>query len=589
MAAVLLNQTEERAVWDSARNGGKLNLRMKEYETPEIYEKDFRRNSRTKSSAFEEKTSLNACPDTGKNSTTAGSRESERNLEQGDYFNSSSPSSKSLLQDYPQHQREQNDFEDEYRPLPSPTRSSLRSPNKDTTVRSKEGYRVKFADKNFSDLSPENEAPDKPLDNITRTRKPLYSSVESGGSAVPRDCRSQSFRNSSLTSTPLRSKITIDNERTKFSHVDGVDRYTEDLKDFPKSSDTNDHKFSSERLLRASTDLYVSTHLNDSPLPSNHLSALRKGFTDIPGIYTLPSKPALGLSHQFTGKERQSEYAVQKKTWQSDKDAVQKMDVLANGMKRSSSLNSLLTPKPVSSYADKYSDRLFGSAEYQEKDRPVSSETDSTIDILQQLMDLVDRYWNGSGSLLQNQRFLVPARELLSSYLLTNRNKTATPRTSYGVDKEYNSVDFLTEKLKNTIEENHMLQSKISKLESKAIDNGDKGFQSGSQDDLWHKYEKLSLQVESLQQQLKQAHKLHDTVNLLHDSQRSLVCTNEYLLQQLNKASPSYLSKAPSSAIKPRTSSDKYISSDSSDQSASSPVYSSGQYRIPERLSSCPL
>ncbi|KAE8609110.1 hypothetical protein XENTR_v10011716 [Xenopus tropicalis] len=247
----------------------------------------------------------------------------------------------------------------EYRPLPSPTRSSLRSPNKDPTIRSKEGYRVTFADKNFSDLSSENDTPDKPLQNssdINCTRKPHYSNADkSGESAVPRDCRSQNFRNNCLTPTPVRSKATGDNERTKFSLVDGADRYTGDLKNLTKPSYADEPKFSSERLLRASTDLYVSTHLNDSPLASNHLSALRKGFTDVPGIYTLPSKPTLGLSRQFTSKmESQSEYGDPKKTWRSDNVAAQKMDILANGMKRSSSLNSLLTPKPVSSYAVKY-------------------------------------------------------------------------------------------------------------------------------------------------------------------------------------------------------------------------------------------
>ncbi|KAE8609108.1 hypothetical protein XENTR_v10011716 [Xenopus tropicalis] len=357
MAAALLNRTEERAVWDSARNAAKLNFRPKDYETLEIYEKDFRRNSRTKSRAPEEKAF--------QESSTGGGREAEQNLEQADYFNSTLPPSKSMLQENLQHQREQNDFEDEYRPLPSPTRSSLRSPNKDPTIRSKEGYRVTFADKNFSDLSSENDTPDKPLQNssdINCTRKPHYSNADkSGESAVPRDCRSQNFRNNCLTPTPVRSKATGDNERTKFSLVDGADRYTGDLKNLTKPSYADEPKFSSERLLRASTD------------------------------------------------------------------------------------------------------------------------------------------------------------------------------------------------------------------------------------DLQQKYEKLSLQVESLQQQLKQAHKLHETVNLLHDSQRSLVCTNEYLLQQLNKASPSYVLNTPFSSIKPRITSDKYLSSESSDQSASSPAHSSGQYRTPERLSMCPL
>ncbi|KAI4558820.1 hypothetical protein MJG53_013851 [Ovis ammon polii x Ovis aries] len=65
-----------------------------------------------------------------------------------------------------------------------------------------------------------------------------------------------------------------------------------------------------------------------------------------------------------------------------------------------------------------------------------------------------------------------------------------------------------------------------------------------SSDDLLRKNQQLNMQVSCLNQELAQLKKLEETVTLLHESQRSLVVTNEYLLQQLNKEQKGYSGKA---------------------------------------------
>ncbi|KAG8437326.1 hypothetical protein GDO86_008143, partial [Hymenochirus boettgeri] len=294
----------------------------------------------------------------------------------------------------------------EFRPLPSPIRSSLRSPNKDLSGRHKEGYHVTFSEKNFSDVSSQKEMVGNPLDkssDMSYNRITLLDNKDKLATFVSQDCRQQSLNQSSILSRPAKSE-NMKNERTKLLVTDNTSWCTDD----PSSFYREEGKSNRERLLKASTDLFVSTHLNDSSSSLNYLSALRKGLTDAPRTYTLPSKPTLGQTYQsFTKMEKLPvpDFRDQRKAWNLDKDVslpFGKMDEQPNGIKRSSSLNSLLPqPKLDNSYTDRYSDNLLSGNQSQEKNSPLECP-----DLLEQLIDLVDRYWNGSRSLLQNQRFL---------------------------------------------------------------------------------------------------------------------------------------------------------------------------------------
>ncbi|XP_033074664.1 leucine-rich repeat-containing protein 36 isoform X2 [Trachypithecus francoisi] len=106
------------------------------------------------------------------------------------------------------------------------------------------------------------------------------------------------------------------------------------------------------------------------------------------------------------------------------------------------------------------------------------------------------------------------------------------------------SEESLKQKLVRVLEENLILSEKIQQLEEGAAISIVSGQQSHTYDDLLHKNQQLTMQVACLNQELAQLKKLEETVAILHESQRSLVVTNEYLLQQLNKEPKGYSGKA---------------------------------------------
>ncbi|KAM5138034.1 leucine-rich repeat-containing protein 36 isoform 2-T2 [Mantella aurantiaca] len=628
-----LETLDERPVRESERKSAKYNFQLKPQEMTEA-ESASSMNSPSRSHLYGDRGGAKAHLDFGLSNVTEMGKMSGQGQLSREYTKGSSPS-KYQSEEHQSYLQPQADFEDEYRPLPSPTRSSLRSPG--PSSRPKEGHRVTFANSTISELFPKQEdssAALKNKDNVGGFAKtPIYSYSDKLGTAF-------SYKNTYLTSTPVKKdaagseRMNVsppdENERIKIGDIgqssdtrdrlrpsnngeessrermraitlDGNERVRPgEINDIGQSSDIrgrlkpsyNGEESSRERLLRLSSDLYITTHLTDPPSSSSSLSALRKGFSDISKTYTLPSKPNLTSAHlPSKTAELCRDY---KSAWSPEKASTSSFTSM--GMKRSSSLNSLLSPNPSDLYSDRHREDLLSGSELKKREiSPSRSETSSISDVLQQLMDLVDRYWNGSGSLLHNQRFLVPARDLLNKLMTSDSAKQTSPigdelqgsRNSHGPLEDGDSMESVKLKLVKVMEENHFLRSKVYKLESQAARK--EGNLPLSQDDLRQKYEQLSLQVESLQQQLGKTNKLQDTVNLLHNSQRSLVCTNEYLLQQLNKISPSIISKPPRAPSPHRISTDQYQVPEPSNVTSMTPAYSTGLYRKPERLSACPL
>ncbi|XP_040185453.1 leucine-rich repeat-containing protein 36 isoform X2 [Rana temporaria] len=588
-----LETLDERPVRESERKNATYNFQLKSQETSESGSS---MHSPSRSHLYGDRGGAKAHLDFGLSNMTEMGRTNSQEQHSRDYTRGSSPS-KYQSEEHQSYLQPQTDFEDEYRPLPSPTRSSLRSPG--LSSRPKEGHRVTFADSTMSEFFPKQEdisTPMKNQDDIGSTKHLGFSYPDKLGTAF-------SFKNTYLTSTPVR-KDAAGSERMRASTLDGNERIRSgDINDIGQSSEMRDRlkpshnggeESSRERLLRLSSDLYITTHMADPPASSSSLSALRKGFSDISKTYTLPSKPTLSNAH-FTAKTAElcRDY---KSAWNPEKSSTS--NLTQSGMKRSSSLNSLISPKPSDLYSDLQREDLLSENEPKKRESsPSRSETSSISDVLQQLMDLVDRYWNGSGSLLHNQRFLVPARELLTKLTTSDSAKQMFPlgdqlrgsRNSYGALEDGDSMESIKLRLIKVMEENHFLRSKVHKLENQVARRETGGHLPLMQDDLRQKYEQLSLQVESLQQQLSKTNKLQETVNVLHNSQRSLVSTNEYLLQQLNKISPSMISKLPRSPPPQRISTDKYQAPEPSNVPGLTPAYSTSQYRNPERLSACPL
>ncbi|XP_036753805.2 leucine-rich repeat-containing protein 36 isoform X2 [Manis pentadactyla] len=190
---------------------------------------------------------------------------------------------------------------------------------------------------------------------------------------------------------------------------------------------------------------------------------------------------------------------------------------------------------------------------------PISARTTHVATVLRQLLELVDKHWNGSGSLLLNKKFLGPARDLLLTLVVPapsqqwcRSHPEDTPKAFCRREMELkeagqvvpNDMESLKQKLVSVLEENLILSEKIQHLEEDAATSIVSGHQSHTYDDLLHKNQQLNMQVACLNQELAQLKKLEETVTLLHESQRSLVITNEYLLQQLNKEQKGYSRKA---------------------------------------------
>ncbi|XP_067574828.1 leucine-rich repeat-containing protein 36 isoform X4 [Pseudorca crassidens] len=190
---------------------------------------------------------------------------------------------------------------------------------------------------------------------------------------------------------------------------------------------------------------------------------------------------------------------------------------------------------------------------------PISASASHVATVLRQLLELVDKHWNGSGSLLLNKKFLGPARDLLLTLVVPapsqqwcHSRPEDTSKASHKREMELkktgqlvpNDMESLKQKLVRVLEENLILSEKIQQLEEGATTSIVSGHQSHTYDDLLHKNQQLNMQVACLNQELAQLKKLEEIVALLHESQRSLVVTNEYLLQQLTKEQKGYSGKA---------------------------------------------
>ncbi|XP_007905756.2 leucine-rich repeat-containing protein 36 isoform X2 [Callorhinchus milii] len=221
-------------------------------------------------------------------------------------------------------------------------------------------------------------------------------------------------------------------------------------------------------------------------------------------------------------------------------------------LKKSSSQCSLLFTKP--NYERKTTLCKFLEAaecgDYRSSSPPLSSSSISpnVSSVLKRLIDLIDRHWNGSRSLQLNQRFLIPAHELLSSLVgsvcldshnskiqslekkvkvLTEENKSLLTRMGTGLDtaelyrlkhqisQKQDDIDSLKGRLAKILDENNKLRSQLTSLELVTC--------AGNQQqnkELQRENEKLNLEVEYLNQQIKQYSKLQETVSMLQESHR---------------------------------------------------------------------
>ncbi|XP_038595996.1 leucine-rich repeat-containing protein 36 isoform X2 [Tachyglossus aculeatus] len=187
------------------------------------------------------------------------------------------------------------------------------------------------------------------------------------------------------------------------------------------------------------------------------------------------------------------------------------------------------------------------------QDMPGHQSTPSSIrishvaSVLSQFLELIDQHWRGSASLLLNNKFLDVAKDMILSLnpspayqdapILAEEKLKASSRRDPEVEstRPLDSPEMLKEKFIRLLKENLILNDQAQKMEGASLDSSSSGKSFLSYDDLLKKNQQLNFQVIYLTQEVARLKKVEEASQLLHLTQRCLVKTNEYLLQQLNK------------------------------------------------------
>nr|XP_034378056.1 leucine-rich repeat-containing protein 36 isoform X1 [Arvicanthis niloticus] len=483
-----------------------------------------------------------------------------------------------------------------------PHQCTVRSPEKMT----RDGYRVSFLDTKSSGSSPEKDLIPKPDAYPCTHDASLVKGLDVGDSnqilpcQLPSDVCLGHYDNPHSQTLCLHGSLVKRPQKGKnyreYSIKPSHDKKAISSHPCGDLTSLSNPNSSTGRLLKLSSDLYATTHFNSDPaLLANveqQLSTLRD-FAPAPGSF--PSNPALGNSLRTLllppGTPENRQIPTKRSLSPSRRGFKRKDNVPANlNLKRGFQDTTGSEVQPLSSDLGS----LHGSSGNHSP--PISARTPHVATVLRQLLELVDQHWNGSGSLLLNKKFLGLARDLLLSLVvpaplqqwhhsLLDDKAGKALRWREMEPKEAgqlvpNDVESLKQKLVKVLEENLILSEKIQQLEGAAATSIVSGHPSHTHDDLLHKNQQLTIQVACLNQELTQLKRLEETVALLHESQRSLVVTNEYLLQQLNKEQKGYSGK---SLLPPEKSHPLGRSSPfgKSTLSSSSPVvHDTGQYLI---------
>ncbi|XP_040853222.1 leucine-rich repeat-containing protein 36-like isoform X1 [Ochotona curzoniae] len=494
-----------------------------------------------------------------------------------------------------------NHQEDEFRHY-SPHQPAARSPEKMT----RDGYRVSFVDSKSS-CSPEKDSMMKldsfqlPHDASPGKRLDVGDSSQIHPCQLPTSVGLENYDSHYSQTLSLHGSLGKRPQRSK-SYRDYSLKPSNELKATASHScgdlltSFSNSNASTGRLLKLSSDLYATTHYSSDPALLLHVdqqsasslggdSATRGPFPTTASILGNPLPAPLLLP---PGASEDRGFWSKRSTSPSRRGFERKDSVLTH-LSPKHEFRDLAGSEPLSSDLGS----LHGLPGNHSP--PISARTPHVATVLRQLLELVDKHWNGSGSLLLNKKFLGPARDLLLSLVVpappqhwSRSHPEDTQKAFCNREAELkeagllvpNDMESLKQKLVRVLEENLMLSERIQQLEAGAGFSVVSGQQSHNYDDLLRRNQQLTMQVACLNQELAQLKKLEDTVALLHESQRSLVVTNEYLLQQLNREQKGYSGKAllpPERGLHPGRSSPFGKSTLSS---ASPAAHDTGQYLI---------
>ncbi|XP_051262562.1 centrosomal protein of 72 kDa [Dicentrarchus labrax] len=178
---------------------------------------------------------------------------------------------------------------------------------------------------------------------------------------------------------------------------------------------------------------------------------------------------------------------------------------------------------------------------------------------LEMLLNLVDKHWMGERSLHHNNNFLSQAVQILSmmendissreaevrtlrreadalnfqAAAREEEHKTEVRNLSVQLEEARSAVGKLNEQLRIVLEENVSLQKQLIKLERQYLKSMMKSSPITQIKEAQTEVEELKKEIEGLREKVQEAEKVKELSNMLQESHRSLVATNECLLAEL--------------------------------------------------------
>ncbi|XP_006008534.1 centrosomal protein of 72 kDa [Latimeria chalumnae] len=190
---------------------------------------------------------------------------------------------------------------------------------------------------------------------------------------------------------------------------------------------------------------------------------------------------------------------------------------------------------------------------------------------MERLLDLVDKYWNGFKSLHCNETFLTQARQTISTMqksvavdghlkdglrledeivdlkaekqaLYTHLSQqehchsAELQRLTEQHSQAQRDMGLLKERLEEALQENSNLKNRLIKLEQKAANVNAPCASDFQLIELKNHNQQLKMETDNLKQQLQHYAKIEELTEMLQEGHRTLVSTNEHLLQELEEA-----------------------------------------------------
>ncbi|XP_029359707.1 centrosomal protein of 72 kDa isoform X2 [Echeneis naucrates] len=178
---------------------------------------------------------------------------------------------------------------------------------------------------------------------------------------------------------------------------------------------------------------------------------------------------------------------------------------------------------------------------------------------LEMLLNLVDKHWTGERSLHQNNNFLSQAIQILSMMendissreaevrtlkseagelnfqmvAQEDKHKTEVHNLSAQLEETRSAVGKLNEQLRIVLEENVALQKQLIKLEQQYLKSMTKSSPITQIKEARAEVEELKKEIDGLKEKVQEAEKVKELSNMLQESHRPLVATNNCLLAEL--------------------------------------------------------